>query len=417
VTESSTGRKTNIVSISLKLPYRGVDHAGGDLLLKHFGVLTDRCTRLDAFATGSDDNVVAPERDGDIRSDVYRAHVIEIPRWRRTLAGKIVARGWRTIFPVFPDLGVCTAFTASKVLREHVAGADVVELQWFEYFFFARLVRRINPHADVIGYVHDVPRQRLDRGTVHWPKAARRVYLAYAAMLERRLLDQLTKVAVLSGKDAELLAERGASPLVAVLNPPLESPQRQDAPDTSPFAGGGSTAAASFGFVGALHRPENDDAGLWLLREMWPHVVDRCRGAHLYLVGSKPSAELQQEARRFPESVTVTGYVEDIERCYDLFQTVVIPLRYGAGVKFKTIAGILAGKNVVATPTAIEGILPQSFFFSVSDSARVLTNAMIELAEAPGRGSDIAARARREVGALYSFDNYSRAVADFYGLG
>jgi glycosyltransferase involved in cell wall biosynthesis len=312
---------------------------------------------------------------------------------------------------------VCTAFTTSKLLRAHVEDADIVELQWFEYFFFARLVRRINPHADVIGYVHDVPRQRLDRGSVRWPKVARRVYLVYVAMLERRLLDQLTKMAVLSDKDADLLIERSASLPVAVLNPPLETPQRQAGSDAMPFTHDGSTSTASFGFIGALHRPENDDAGLWLLREMWPHVVERCRGAHLYLVGSKPSAELQREARRFPESVTVTGYVEDIEKCYDWFETVVIPLRYGAGVKFKTIAGILAGKNIVATPTAIEGILPQSFFFSVSDSARVLTDAMIELAQTPGCGSEIAATARRQVGALYSLDNYSRAVADLYGLG
>lgn len=408
-------RGTRIVSISLKLPYRGIDHAGGELLLKHYRVLTERGARLDAFATGSEDNVAAVARTGDIRPDLYGAHLVAIPRWRKSLAGKVIARCFRVLFPVLPDLGVCTAFRASQALREHVKRADIVELQWFEYFFFARLVRKINPHAEVIGYVHDVPRQRLDRQSVRWPTLARHVYLSYVAMLERRLLDRLTKVAVLSGKDAELLAERGGAPRIAVLNPPLESDRPHDGRAAPPLAPDGA-AAASFGFIGALHRPENDDAGLWLLREMWPHVVDRCSGAHLYLVGSKPSVELQEEACRFPESVTVTGYVEDIDSCYDLFQTVVIPLRYGAGVKFKTIAGILAGKNVIATPTAIEGILPQSFFFSVSDSARVLTNAMIELAEAPGRGTDVATRARREVGALYSLESYSRAVTDFYEL-
>jgi glycosyltransferase involved in cell wall biosynthesis len=115
-------------------------------------------------------------------------------------------------------------------------------------------------------------------------------------------------------------------------------------------------------------------------------------------------------------SVTVTGYVDNIDDFYEKFNTVVIPLRHGAGVKFKTISAILARKNIVATPVGVEGTIPETFFYAVSDSASMIADAMYKLASTPEVGREIVEKARREVGSRYSLDNYARTVTDFYEL-
>jgi glycosyltransferase involved in cell wall biosynthesis len=407
----------NLVSISFLLPYHGVDHAGGDLLLQHYRVLAERCARVDAFATEIGNNVVAASREKDIDFDSYTVAIAKFPRWRRTLLGKVMARIWFLVLPVLPDIGACASFAISRSLRERLREADIVELQWFEYFIFARLVKRVNPGAEIIGFIHDIPSQRIERSLSGWPAFLRRAYLAYVETLERQMLRGMRKVIVLSTKDAALLAQLSTSTQVFVLDPPLNLGRLSDSDNAGvKMDSRNGESDISFGFVGAFHRPENNDAGLWLLTDIWPYVLERCPAARLYLVGSKPSKRLQVAASRFGHSVAVTGYVDDIDSYYDLFGTVVIPLRYGAGVKFKTISAILAGKNIVATPIAIEGTLPEDYFFSVSDSAETLAKAMVELATRSNVGRKIAEEARNVVGSRYSLDNYARAVSDVYHL-
>ena len=409
----------NVLSISFALPYRGVDHAGGELLLHHYGVLAPRSRRLDAFAIDFDSNQKASNRQEDVGFDNYESSIISFPRWRRTLLGKIAARIWSVTVPVLPDLGVCTSFHHSQSLREAIRQADIVELQWFEYFAFARLVRRENPNARIVGFVHDIPSQRIERSLVRLPKAFRSLYLDYVGWLERILLEGLDCVTVLSKKDADLVRNRTASVETFVLDPPLnldESDPSLDA-EASSLDRLAASADVAFGFVGALHRRENDDAARWLLASIWPSVLKRCPTARLYIIGSTPSRELHEAAAAFPRSVELTGYVDDIRKFYKLFNTVIIPLRYGAGVKFKTISAVLAGKNIVATPVAVEGVLADEYFFCVSDDANRLASAMVQLATDPASGHLISEQARIQAGSRYSLDNYIQAVEQIYGLG
>ena len=421
VTESARScekANLNVLSISFALPYRGVDHAGGELLLHHYGVLARNCRRLDAFAIDFDSNQKASSRQEDVGFDNYHSAIISFPRWRKTLLGKIAARIWSVTVPVLPDLGVWTSFNRSQSLREAIRHADIVELQWFEYFAFSWLVKRENPNARIIGFVHDIPSQRIERSLVRLPTPLRNLYLDYVGWLERILLEGLDRVTVLSKKDADLVRNRTASVETFVLDPPLnlaESDRSSD--EESSLARLAASADLAFGFVGALHRRENDDAARWLLAAIWPSVLNRCPTARLYIIGSTPSRELHEAAAAFPGSVEVTGYVDDIQNFYKLFNTVIIPLRYGAGVKFKTISAILEGKNIVATPIAVEGVLTDEYFFCVSDDANKLASAMVQLATDPSSGQLISESARIQASSRYSLANYVQAVEQVYELG
>lgn len=108
-------------------------------------------------------------------------------------------------------------------------------------------------------------------------------------------------------------------------------------------------------FVGGFNHPPNEDAILWFLDQCWPDIENALPEAHFFCVGSKPTDAVKE---RQSSRVEVTGWVsdEELEKIYQRARIVVIPLRYGAGVKGKVIEAALHHIPSVITPVAAEGI-------------------------------------------------------------
>lgn len=108
-------------------------------------------------------------------------------------------------------------------------------------------------------------------------------------------------------------------------------------------------------FVGGFsHRP-NTDGVLWFSKEILGKVRAAIPGCMFYIVGSNPPSEIQSLA---DEYTVVTSFVSDdeLERYYRQARVVVIPLRYGAGVKGKTIEAMYYNVPIVSTSIGIEGL-------------------------------------------------------------
>lgn len=108
-------------------------------------------------------------------------------------------------------------------------------------------------------------------------------------------------------------------------------------------------------FVGGFgHRP-NEDAVLWFLDTIWPKVRAKIHGIKFYIVGSNPTNMILQ---RKSEDIIVTGYVSDdeLQKLYSRCKICVIPLRYGAGIKGKTIEAMYNGIQIVSTQIGLEGL-------------------------------------------------------------
>jgi GT2 family glycosyltransferase/glycosyltransferase involved in cell wall biosynthesis/SAM-dependent methyltransferase len=106
-------------------------------------------------------------------------------------------------------------------------------------------------------------------------------------------------------------------------------------------------------FVGGFEHHPNIDAAVRLVKEVMPAVWRELGDVEVTIVGSKPPAEVQALASSL---VDVAGWVEDLQPLLDGSRLMVVPLRFGAGLKGKITQALAAGLPVVTTPVGAEGL-------------------------------------------------------------
>ena len=109
-------------------------------------------------------------------------------------------------------------------------------------------------------------------------------------------------------------------------------------------------------FVGGFSHPPNADALKYFLDNMWDEIYEQIK-APFYIVGSNATNEikaLHNEAK----GIIFKGFVseEELKELYEKVRLVVVPLRYGAGVKGKVIEALYYNDPVITTSVGAEGI-------------------------------------------------------------
>ena len=109
-------------------------------------------------------------------------------------------------------------------------------------------------------------------------------------------------------------------------------------------------------FVGGFSHPPNADALKYFLDKMWDEIYAQIK-APFYIVGSNATDEikaLHNEAK----GIIFKGFVseEELKELYEKVRLVVVPLRYGAGVKGKVIEALYYNDPVITTSVGAEGI-------------------------------------------------------------
>ena len=106
-------------------------------------------------------------------------------------------------------------------------------------------------------------------------------------------------------------------------------------------------------FIGGSRHPPNADAVLYFVREILPAL--RAAGIQdtFYIIGERSAGEV---ADLQSTDVQVLGQLEDISGHFHRARCMVVPLRYGAGVKGKIGTAFAYGLPVVSTAVGIEGM-------------------------------------------------------------
>lgn len=123
-------------------------------------------------------------------------------------------------------------------------------------------------------------------------------------------------------------------------------------------------------FVGGFAHPPNEDAVLWFAKEIYP-LIRKLIQAPFYIVGSKVT-EAVSALEQPGNGIIVKGFVteEELEELYAVCKIVVVPLRYGAGVKGKVIEALYNGAPVVTTAVGAEGIPDANEVMIVKDNPK-----------------------------------------------
>ena len=188
---------------------------------------------------------------------------------------------------------------------------------------------------------------------------ARLVYAREArtlAALEKRTVQSCAASIVISEAEADLLAKVAGCPRervdvvrngvdLAYWNPADSAVLAQP----SPFAAGEQALV----FTGAMDYRANADAVTWFANEVLPRVRAMAPAARFWIVGSNPTAAVQQLAGA---QVTVTGRVADVRPFLAHATVAVAPLRVARGVQNKVLEAMGMARPLVATPAALQGL-------------------------------------------------------------
>lgn len=138
-------------------------------------------------------------------------------------------------------------------------------------------------------------------------------------------------------------------------------------------------------FVGGFAHPPNADAVLWFAKDIYPLIRSRMEAAgekapDFYVVGSKVTDEIK--ALEQPgNGIIIKGFVseEELEQLYGACRIVVVPLRYGAGVKGKVVEAIYNGAPIVTTSIGAEGIPQVEDVLLVEDQPEAFAETVVRL--------------------------------------
>ena len=160
-------------------------------------------------------------------------------------------------------------------------------------------------------------------------------------------------------------------------------------------------------FTGAMDYWANVDAVTWFAREIFPSIRHAHPTAYFYIVGSRPTPEVQALAQL--SGVCVTGAVPDTRPYMAHAAVAVAPLRIARGIQNKVLEAMAMAKPTVVSEQALEGIkaTPGKEILLATDAATFaaqVSDAII------GHTPEIGAAARQRVLNDYSWAGHLHIV-------
>lgn len=285
------------------------------------------------------------------------------------------------------------------IVREAVrVGADVVVLRGFWCHQAARLrVAGLRVIANCPDSNVRLAREMVRSVRGPLAKLGPLCNLAAVRRQERHLADCDEIWAPTRGECEEIAARAGDTPVLTVPNV-VDVAARPDLARSEP-------EEPAVLFVGTFDYAPNRNAARMLLESVFPGIRRALPGARLLLVGRGLPRDLAHLAARQP-GVEAPGWVDELLPWYQRAALVLLPVREGAGMLFKTIEALALGKPTVGVPEAFRGIEvgDEAAPFVVAPTGPALVREALRVLVQPTRARRLAVRARAFAEARLSFE-------------
>jgi GT2 family glycosyltransferase/glycosyltransferase involved in cell wall biosynthesis len=216
-----------------------------------------------------------------------------------------------------------------------------------------RALRRFQPQAVVIYDAEALFHRRLERQaelvTESDPVAGDLMLFEAETMrrIEQRIVPAADRVVSVSEGEADFLRSVRGAPAVDVLAPFDPEIQMTQSPFTRR-----SGMLLVAGWLPPYPSP-NSDGLEWFVECVLPAVKQAIPWTRLSVTGAQPNEQLLGLESPW---VRFVGHVDDLRAVYDQTRVVVVPMRFGAGVKRKVTEALQHGVPVVTTSVGAEGI-------------------------------------------------------------
>ncbi|MGA9853597.1 MAG: glycosyltransferase [Gammaproteobacteria bacterium] len=231
-----------------------------------------------------------------------------------------------------------------KYIAEHGRDFDLVLLyRPYVAIQYLELLRKHAPRARIIYDTVDLHYLRERRLAELGRNPLMADYAERTRAEELKLIRESDAAIVVSPVEKELLGKEAPGANVHVVQLVLdEEPQ-----------GPGFDARKDILFIGGYQHPPNVDAVLYFAAEILPGLRQQQPGLCFLALGSNPPPEIRALECEY---IKVPGYRRDIGPYFNACRLMVVPLRYGAGIKGKIGTSFSFGLPVVATSVAAEGM-------------------------------------------------------------
>lgn len=292
-----------------------------------------------------------PEVDPLLRSRLAFVAEVDRPDWSATTFRRL-AGGLRARLRLFvgTPLWACEVDVPGyrKQLRRVLAEwrPDVVQI---EYTVMGTYLRELEASGVPVVLVEPDPAshaaldlQRVSRRN----RLLRRLDVLAWKQFEPSVLHRVDATVVYTERDARLLSAHAPRGILSCIPFGTDFLERFPSPN-------GKVEGADVLFFGSFVHFPNVDAARRLKDTIFPLVRARHPRSSLYIVGENPPSEFGAAE---DGAVVVTGRVRDLAPYIARAAVVAVPLRLGSGMRVKVLEALAAGKPVVASPLAIEGL-------------------------------------------------------------
>ncbi len=268
---------------------------------------------------------------------------------------------------------------------------------------------RRNSSAPIAYLTHDVHHLRLRAQA----KIKRNplIYLNSLTMevKEKRIFRDVDLILSISTEESAYIASRNIQTQISTLVPYF---LWSDAP--TPRLQNSFKNASALVFLGGYRHEPNRDAAEILAKKIMPLVWQKKPDTILTLAGSFPDQTILSLAN---DRIRVPGKVDDIKKLFDENSVFVAPLRFGAGVKGKTIEAMKFGIPVVGSRVAFQGIqVKDNEEALVGEDEQEIASLILTLLESPPMCEEISKKSIDFVKREYSLDSARESLRTFLDL-
>lgn len=158
-----------------------------------------------------------------------------------------------------------------------------------------------------------------------------------------------------------------------------------------------------FLFVGSFTWMQNRDAAVWLLKDIWPILRARYKGAILKIVGRGMPDRLRSYVKS--QGGMLLEQVEEIEEEFHIADMLLAPIRIGGGTSFKILEAMASGLPVVTTSLGALGLTVQDGKeLMIGNTCEEIVSKVDTLLSSEKRRIGMARDARKKIVRDYAWD-------------